>query len=415
MLMDKSPSVSGLKIGVKPHIVNLDQYNQYKAQGMAWISSDEATRLLGVLPQTLYAYVSRGHVEARPDPEDPRRSLYSAEDVGRLATRKSGPKRAAEIARASIAWGEPVLSSALTIIADGRLCYRGVDAITLSDTATLEEAAALFWAAPYTPRATSILPADAPLKARLFAALAERAGTDPHARGRAPGVLALDAATVLETLVDAATGQAGSGPIHERLGRAWGLDGEGTDLVRRALILLIDHELNASTFSARVAASTGASLPACALAGLSTLSGPLHGGAVVGVLAFLDEAEARGAEGAARARLDEGRTLPGFGHPLYPGGDPRASELLSRFEPTDTISAVQAAVAEEAAQEPNVDFAIGAMMQRFGLPADVAFTIFAIGRCIGWLGHAMEQIETGSLIRPRARYCGPIPEITRKA
>ena len=121
---------------------------------MAWISSDEAIRLLGVRPQTLYAYVSRGRLEARPDPDDPRRSLYSAEDVERLATRKSGPKRAAEIARASIAWGEPVLTSALTVIADGRLCYRGVDAIKLSDTATLEEAAALFWAAPYAPRAT---------------------------------------------------------------------------------------------------------------------------------------------------------------------------------------------------------------------------------------------------------------------
>ncbi|MEH6410404.1 MAG: citrate synthase family protein [Hyphomonas sp.] len=380
---------------------------------MAWISSDEAIRLLGVRPQTLYAYVSRGRLEARPDPDDPRRSLYSAEDVERLATRKSGPKRAAEIARASIAWGEPVLTSALTVIADGRLCYRGVDAIKLSETATLEEAAALFWAAPYAPRATPAPAADGPLKSRLFLALAARAGSDPHARGRAQGVLAVDAATVLETLVDAATGETGAGPIHERLGKAWGLDRDGSDLVRRALVLLMDHELNASTFSARVAASTGASLAACALAGLSTLSGPLHGGAVAGVLAFLEEAGVRGVEGAVRARLDEGRALPGFGHPLYPGGDPRAKELMSRFQPTGTISAVEAAAAQEAGQAPNVDFAIAAMMQRFALPADVAFTLFAIGRCIGWLGHAMEQIETGSLIRPRARYGGPMPGTVR--
>ena len=382
---------------------------------MAWISSDEAIRLLGVRPQTLYAYVSRGRLEARPDPEDPRRSLYSAEDVAQLATRKSGPKRAAEIARASIAWGEPVLNSALTVIADERLCYRGVDAIALSRTETLEGAAALFWAAPYAPRATAPTQSDGPLKTRLFAALAARAATDPHARGRAPAVLAVDAATVLETLVGAVSGNIGQGAIHERLGATWGLDREGADLVRRALVLLMDHELNASTFSARVAASTGASLSACALAGLATLSGPLHGGAVAGVLAFLDEAETRGAERAVRTRLDEGRALPGFGHPLYPGGDPRASELLSRFQPTDTISAVQAAVAQDSGQAPNVDFAIGAMMQRFALPADVAFTIFAIGRCIGWLGHAMEQTETGSLIRPRARYNGVMPNVARKA
>jgi citrate synthase len=376
---------------------------------MVWISSEEAIRLLGVRPQTLYAYVSRGRLEARPDPDDSRRSLYSAEDVARLASRRSGPVRAAEIAEASIAWGEPVLTSKLTVIVDGRLCYRGVDAITLSRSATLEAAATHFWAAPYTPRLDRSVGIPGPFKVRLFTALGARAGHDPHARGRSRTVLTTDAATVLETLVDAATDGPTPGPIHERLGVAWGLDASGTDMVRRALVLLLDHELNASTFSARVAASTGASLSACALAGLSTLSGPLHGGAVAGVLAFLGEAEQAGAEAAVRARLDEGRALPGFGHPLYPDGDPRAAELLSHFDVPPLISAVQAAVMQETGEHPNVDFAIGAMAQHFDFPAETAFGIFAIGRCIGWLGHAMEQIETGSLIRPRARYVGVMP------
>lgn len=377
---------------------------------MAWISSAEAIRQLGVRPQTLYAYVSRGRLEARPDPEDPRRSLYSAEDIARLASRRSGPKRAAEIARASIAWGEPVLTSKLTVIADGRLCYRGVDAIDLSQTATLEAAAAHFWAADYAPRPHLPPVIEGPLKARLFTALAARAGTDPHARGRSRAMLAADAATVLETLVDAATGGNGEGPIHERLGTAWALDPDGADLVRRALVLMLDHELNASTFSARVAASTGASLSACALAGLSTLSGPLHGAAVSGVLAFLSEAQLLGAGAAIRARLDEGRALPGFGHPLYPGGDPRAAELLARFEVPERLADILSAVAHASGEYPNVDFAIAAMAQHYALPVDAAFSVFAIGRSIGWLGHAMEQIETGSLIRPRARYAGVMPD-----
>ena len=377
---------------------------------MAWISSAEAIRQLGVRPQTLYAYVSRGRLEARPDPEDPRRSLYSAEDIERLASRRSGPKRAAEIARASMAWGEPVLTSKLTVIAEGRLCYRGVDAIDLSQTATLEAAAAHFWGADYAPHPHMPPVTEGPLKARLFTALAARAGTDPHARGRSRTMLAADAATVLETLVDAATGGTGDGPIHQRLGTAWGLGPDGADLVRRALVLMLDHELNASTFSARVAASTGASLSACALAGLSTLSGPLHGAAVSGVLAFLSEAQLLGAGAAIRARLDEGRALPGFGHPLYPGGDPRASELLAQFNVPENLDDILSAVAHESGEHPNVDFAIAAMAQRYTLPADAAFSVFAIGRSIGWLGHAMEQIETGSLIRPRARYDGVMPD-----
>ena len=382
---------------------------------MAWISSADAIRQLGVRPQTLYAYVSRGRLEARPDPEDPRRSLYSAEDIERLASRRSGPARAAEIARASIAWGEPVLTSKLTVIAEGRLCYRGVDAISLSQTATLEAAAAHFWAADYAPHPGKPPVTEGPLKARLFTALAARAGADPHARGRTRTMLAADAAMVLETLVDAATGGAGDGPIHQRLGAAWGLDPDGADLVRRALVLILDHELNASTFSARVAASTGASLSACALAGLSTLSGPLHGAAVGGVLAFLSEAQLLGANVAVRARLDEGRALPGFGHPLYPGGDPRATELLAHFKVPERLTGILSAVANESGEHPNVDFAIAAMAQRYALPVDAAFSVFAIGRSIGWLGHAMEQIETGSLIRPRARYSGVMPDPAAQA
>ncbi len=377
---------------------------------MPWISAEDAIRRLGVKPQTLYAYVSRGRLEARPDPIDVRKSLYSLKDIDQLVTRRAGPRRAADIARDSIAWGEPVLASCLTTIARGRLCYRGKDAIQLAQTATLEQAASLFWDAPYSrPETFDPVPKGA-LKGRLFKALAARAGTDHHARGRSPAFLAAEAASLLECLVNAAVGSRAEGPIHERLSHAWGVDELGSDLIRRSLVLLLDHELNASTFSARVAASTGASLAACTMAGLSTLSGPLHGGAVDSALLIIREAERMGAVPTVRARLGDAGYLPGFGHPLYPDGDPRAAALLKTLVLPDAVSSLCNSAFEELDLRPNVDFAIGALALACDLPKQAPFAIFAIGRAIGWLGHAMEQLETGTVIRPRARYIGPDPE-----
>jgi citrate synthase len=108
-----------------------------------WLSAEEALTRLRVRPQTLYAYVSRGRVRAEPDPIEPRRSRYRASDVAALTERKARGRKAADVAVAAIAWGEPVLASAITTVRDGRLYYRGQDAVALSRTATLEEVARL--------------------------------------------------------------------------------------------------------------------------------------------------------------------------------------------------------------------------------------------------------------------------------
>ncbi|WP_286162275.1 citrate/2-methylcitrate synthase [Burkholderia sp. WP9] len=113
---------------------------------------------------------------------------------------------------------------------------------------------------------------------------------------------------------------AGEEPIHLRIARAWGVEARA-DLLRRTLVLLADQELNSSAFAARVTASTGASLGACALTGLAALSGPLHGDANVRVQALLDEAKQCGTEIAVRHWMASGASLPGFGHQLYPQGD----------------------------------------------------------------------------------------------
>ena len=184
-----------------------------------WIGAEEACARLKVRSQTLYAYASRGRVGARPDPADPRRSLYRAADVAGLAERKSRGRKAAAVAAGAIAWGEPVLDSAITTVVEARLYYRGRDAVGLAETQTLESVARLLRGgdgAALKRSARGTPPAGADMRARAFLALAERAGLDPPALGRHPLALAVEAATLLDVLTDAVAGAAGSGAIHER-------------------------------------------------------------------------------------------------------------------------------------------------------------------------------------------------------
>jgi len=186
----------------------------------------------------------------------------------------------------------------------------------------------------FKDRPAGEIPAGATARARAFALLASRAATDAPAQGRASLALAAEAASLLDALADAIAGQTGEGPIHVRLAKAWHCDDEGADLIRMTLVLLADHELNTSTFAARVAASTGASLAAAALAGLSALSGPLHGGIAPRVQAFIAEAERVGAETAVRARLAQGLPSPGFDHPSIPRTTPAPAPCWRPSPPT---------------------------------------------------------------------------------
>ena len=119
-----------------------------------WLPAAEALRRLNVKPQTLYANVSRGRIGAKPDPAEPRRSLYNSDDVDRLARRTVGRPRAEAVAVEAINWGEPVLRSALSTVSDGRLYYRGQDAVELAERASLEDIAELLWGG-FLPLASS--------------------------------------------------------------------------------------------------------------------------------------------------------------------------------------------------------------------------------------------------------------------
>src|SRR5271154_4064950 len=169
-----------------------------------WLSTKEALTRLRVRPQTLYAYVSRGRLRAEPDPVEPRRSRYRASDVAALAERKARGRKAADVATAAIAWGEPVLASAITTVRDGRLYYRGQDAVRLSQTATLEEVARLLRGGlGLPPDEGQTAPPGPTARSRPFAPLAARADADPPAQGRRPDDLASEAARLLDLMAAA--------------------------------------------------------------------------------------------------------------------------------------------------------------------------------------------------------------------
>lgn len=380
-----------------------------------WLPAAEALELMQVRPQTLYASVSRGRVRAKPDAADPRRSLYHRDDVQRVAARTRGRRSSETVASEAIQWGEPVLPSAVSTVAEGRLWYRGQDACALAGHATLEDVAGLLWesAAPRFVAASSE-PTHAnktatPLQAGLLA-LAARAATDPPSRGRSRSVLQAEAADVIGTLADALLGPSASqgqgAHLHMRLAAAWRRP-RAADVLRRALVLMADHELNASTFAARVTASTGASLAACLLTGLSTLTGPLHGGAAAAVQALMRSVSTLGSEAAVREWLAHDRPLAAFGHPLYPAGDARCTALLDVIELPPAFAELRATGEKLLGEATNIDFALAAMATVHKLPADAPLMLFALARTVGWTAHVLEQQATGQLIRPRARYTGP--------
>ncbi|MBA2673696.1 citrate synthase [Ramlibacter sp.] len=382
-----------------------------------WISAGQALEALGVKPQTLYANVSRGRIRAKADPRDARRSLYNGEDVGRLRAQRAGRRPAEVVAVQAIHWGEPVLPSAITAVMHGRLWYRGVDAIRLSDSASFEAVCALLWE---TAEADAMKASAAPVRVDASASplqaaltlLAARAACDAPSLGRSPSELVADAGTLVDGIASALLGEPArrrkACAMHTRIAAAWKAP-HAADAIRKSLVLLADHELNPSTFAARVAVSTGAPLSAALLAGLATLAGPLHAGAWSELRALMEFARGVGPAAAVHTALAQRQRLPAFGHPLYAHGDPRARALLASFDVGPTHADLAREVESATGELPNIDFALGAMADASDLPPHAPLVIFAIARSAGWVAHALEQVRSGEPIRPRARYTGAMP------
>jgi citrate synthase len=381
------------------------------------LSSKEAAAILGVSAATLYAYVSRGLLASIADGKA-RSKRYAHEDVLRLAARKADGKRAGHAVAAAMSWGVPVLESRISLIADGKLYYRGRDSSVLAASATLEQAAAILWgdAAPAdaTVDTAAAAPDGLPRLPAAAAALAREMPPLERAMAFLP-VLALQSCGLAGTqsvppaqlmrmlaglLLDVEITDA---PLHEQVARAWRVDGPGKELLRAALVVMADHELNNSAFTVRCVASTGAALPAVLCAGLAALSGREHGGHYLMAKEVI-VAQLSGADAPALQPM-----RPGFGHPLYPHGDPRAALLLQMMSPMPQAAGVLALAARAAAikgAEPNSDFALAALELVLALPPHSGIVLFALARSAGWLAHAAEQAADGGMIRPRARYIG---------
>lgn len=376
----------------------------------SYLSAKAAAELLGVSVATIYSYVSRGWLRSieGDDARQTKRRRYAREDVEALRQRqvlKRTPRAAVE---GALHWGIPALESSISTIKDGRLYYRGYDAVELAERATFEEVAGLLLTGRLDGSLLSEdveLPPEGDLShelphlVRMSMDMAQCTeafiGHDPET-----------AAKLIRRLF-AITGSRRS-LLAEGLSLNWAAWPGSASWINSVLILLADHELNVSSFTARCIASTGAGLPACISGGLAALSGPKHGGATTRVFEFLATiSDARNVPDAIETRLGEGEAIPGFGHPLYPAGDPRAAALLKRSARAQTIpEAVQSYMEEKYGLQPNVDFALAARCCGGGRRPAFASALFALARSVGWCAHALEQFEQGTLIRPRATYTG---------
>jgi citrate synthase len=405
-------------IAPEPWLIKIDSTINMNEE----IDAGTAAALLGVKRSTLYAYASRGLVRRR---DTGKTSLYLKEDVERLRARHDARSGHGPVAASALQFGEPVLDTSITEITPVGPRYRGHAAVELAESGvSFERVAELLWTGELPPKAFITEPFTFPRGAkrwldsfpapldRLSVALPLCAQVSPH---RHP-VGAHDELALAKRLVATLFGQFSERaaappdiPASERWVRSLGsLGPKQRAAISAALVLLADHELNASSFAARVAASTGADLFACCGAAVATLSGPKHGAAAERVLAFVDEARAAGSgEAALEDRTRRGEAIPGVGHPLYSEGDPRGRFLLRlarRLGKGRRLTLELADALETRGVHPNVDFGTVALCEGLGLARTTPKLLFALGRSAGWIAHIFEQRRMDFILRPRARY-----------
>lgn len=417
-----------------------------------WLDAAAAAAFLGVKRATLYAYVSRGRVRSRGTTSG-RRRAYARSDLERLRAHREARAGHGPAAAGALRWGEPVLDTAISEIGDVPT-YRGHSALALASSVSFEAAAELLWGgvlelpvcwsplaeelarrprgarrvwlAPGCRGAWGRLPAEGRFVDIARLVLAAQALVDDARFDASEAAIRRTGRTIVRSIAvsyglragyERAVEAAGHGRIAASFACALGVRPTRRHLaaIDQALVLCADHGLNASTFACRVAASAGADPYSCVAAGLATLGGSRHGGASERVAALIEDVG--GPERATRhirELLRRGEPIPGFGHPLYPSGDPRARMLLAtarrlapRIRRLRVIEAIVDAAEIVAGELPNLDLGLAALGCALRLPRGAELALFALGRSAGWLAHALEQRQSGVLLRPRARFVGP--------
>ncbi|WP_129306138.1 citrate synthase [Streptomyces sp. L2] len=398
------------------------------------LTTRETAELLGVKPETVYAYVSRGLLGSRREPGG-RASTFDVREVEALARRNRR-----DAAGTPGSGGELSVRTRLTLIDGDRYYFRGVDATELAVRHSYEEVAEWLWTGRPAPGATFTAPGTTVALARhavdalpehtsptdrLRVATIAAAAEDPLRFDLSEEAVLNTARVLIPTLVaalpPARPGHRDEGSLARRL---WGrLSGRPVDedclrVLDTALGLLTDHDLAASTLAVRVAASARAHAYAAVSAGLGVLEGPLHGASSgLAHRLLLDVLDRGTAVPVIADELRAGRRIPGLGHRLYTGEDPRARvlfgllEQVPRAEPA--LLAARDIVATTARHTPlhaNVDLALAVFTVSCGMPASAGETIFAVARTAGWIAHALEEYGERPLrMRPSGHYVGPRP------
>ncbi|WP_028561906.1 citrate synthase [Paenibacillus pinihumi] len=347
-------------------------------------------------------------------------------------------------------------TSSISSIIDGALTYRGIDIDELAEHATFEEVAYLLWygklpnqseldeligqLGAYAPIADQVIqqiklyPKDTNSMAALRTAVSSLALYDENANEMSQEAnlhKAIKLQAQLPTVVAAfARIREGLEPIAPKQGVSvahnflYMLSGQEPDEVAvkaldQALVLHADHELNASTFAARVTVATLSDIYSGVTSAIGALKGPLHGGANEAVMVMLEEiGSLDNVESYIQGKLDNKDKIMGFGHRVYKNGDPRAKHLqkmsqelgkltgnLELFEMSVRIESI---VTGQKGLKPNVDFYSASVYTALQIPRDLFTPIFAISRLSGWTAHILEQFENNRIIRPRAEYTGPV-------
>ncbi len=382
------------------------------------LTTAEAAAQLGIKRETLYAYVSRGAIGSIPAPQG-RGSLFRSEDVAALAALRGLGQRSSS---ADLHGPTLTIFSAVTTIRDGRLFYRGHDVAELVGRYPFESVAELLWTGTLPDKPPQWHPTDlgGPAAVELATALpdatlpadrlrvlvaAAAAGDNLRADLRPQAVHAIGRSLLaagVELLSDGGRGVT----VAERLGNGWAVRRSAwVEVIDAVLVLLADHELATSTMAVRVAASVRADPYHALLAGLSAMSGSLHGSAGAVVYRLLVDAAERGPERAVGDALRQEGRLPGFGHGLYPQGDPRLALLVDRIRAAAPrgdrrlalVDAVLDASSARIPVAPNVDYALAALAYVANWQPGRVEALFSLARMAGWLAHALEEYEAPPL------------------
>ncbi|MGW1539909.1 citrate synthase family protein [Streptomyces sp. NPDC002309] len=404
------------------------------------LSTKEAAEVLGVKPETVYAYVSRRQLSSHRTPGG-RGSMFDAEEVAALARRNRR-----EGAASSSAGTDMAVRTRITLIEEDRYYFRGVDATELAARHSYEEIAEWLWTGRMRPGITFAAPSASVAVARhavdslpehngptdrLRVALAAAACADPLRFDLSQEAVLGTARVLIPTLVAALPPcrptRRDEGSLARRLWRRLSPrdpDEASLRALDMALGLLVDHDLAASTLAVRVAASARAHAYAAVSAGLGVIEGPLHGAASGLAHRMLVEVLDQGDPAPVVAEeLRAGRRIPGLGHRLYPGEDPRARALFAVLEEMPdaepALAAARDVMAVAARHTPlhaNVDLALAVLTVAGGMLPTAGETIFALGRTAGWIAHALEEYGERPLrMRPSGHYVGarppqPLPE-----